>query len=236
MAPHATPATESGREAPRVPTCREHGDARAPLPPTLPSATMGTAFPHSDSQRHRELPPARQRKKWKPKEPTAPSPCAGHAGDATHAAGDATHLSVWQHRRNKWRQMIQAVPAHLQPWEQPPDPHQADLLRAGSTSRTQCLGNSQCWRNTGTSLPIPFPGLTPRSGSLPRHRCAFSVSTSSSRPSPCLSELLFTPDHPLPAQKVGFNPAWHTCSMRPRGFSGLCSHPSTSGHAPGGAL
>lgn len=64
--PHPTPATESAGEAPRVPTCREHRDTRAPpLPPTLPSATMGTASPHTDSQRHCELLPA---KEWKKKE------------------------------------------------------------------------------------------------------------------------------------------------------------------------
>lgn len=50
----------------------------------------------------------RNGKKRKPNEPTAPSSCPEHTGDATHvtgdathATGDATHLSVWQHCRNK---------------------------------------------------------------------------------------------------------------------------------------
>lgn len=101
---------------------RAQGQAGTAAAPTLPSATWERHF--LTRERHCELPPAKQREKRKPKEPIAPSPCPGHtgdathaAGDATHAAGDATHLSVWQHCRNKWRQMIQTVPAHLQPRE-----------------------------------------------------------------------------------------------------------------------
>lgn len=41
------------------------GRALAPQPPTLPTATMGTAFPHMHRHRHCELPPPKEKKNKK---------------------------------------------------------------------------------------------------------------------------------------------------------------------------
>lgn len=123
--------------------------------------------------------------------------------------------------------------------KQPPDPNQANLLRAGGMSRSQHVGDSQCWRNTGTSklaLLIPFPGSLPCSESLPGHRCAIPVSTSSSSPSPASQSCSLSQSIPCHPKRLGLTHHGTHAQCRPCSLSRLCPQPSVWGHVPRGAL
>lgn len=133
--------------------------------------------------------------------------------------------------------------------KQPLDPNQANLLHAGSMSRTQQAPSSWHGRNTGTSHPAPPhppPQVHPPPAQifLPRHKrvlsgyASFSGTASSS---PCLLKLLFIPQSiPHQPKRAEFNTTLDTQAPsdmhRASSFSRHRHHTGVSGRVPRGAL
>lgn len=244
--PRAPARPGSTREAPRVPTCRKHGDTRqspgtaASHPPRSNHGNGISSHAFSTSLGVATPKEKKEKKKGNQNSPPPPAHVPGHAGNTTHTAGTAAGTN------GDVRCGCAGASAALEKRPRPKPGKPAPCWKyEQDPAGTQLLVLEQ-----HRDIP-PCPSTSPSPQIfLPGHKCAlpgYAGFSSTVRPSPCLAKLLVIPQSiPRQAKRVEFNPKLDTRSVlvprpgsgkhRASGFSRHHHHTGVSGHVPRGAL